>query len=502
MKQSLQLRLGQYLTMTPQLQQAIRLLQLSTLELQMEVQQALETNPMLESGEDDEIEGYEGAEAESNHQEVEAPVAESKAESAADEFEPPAKEEREHDFESDASMPDDLPVDSVWEDVYDGATAYSRGDESEERVFEYADTSGRSLRDHLIWQMELSRFSETDEAVAEAIIDAIDEDGYLQQSVEELHEGLADNGLEVEVDEVEAVLHRIQAMDPAGVACRDLGECLLLQLRQLDPDIPWRDEAMALVGEHIELLGNRDFKTLMRRMKLAEEQLAEVLELVRTLNPRPGSAIEQAAPQYVIPDVFVRKMKGRWVVELNPEAAPKVRVNSYYASLLGRGSGGHTELKGHLQEARWLIKSLQSRSETLLKVATAIVERQQGFLEQGEEAMKPLVLRDVAEAVEMHESTISRITTQKFMHTPRGIFEFKYFFSSHVGTADGGEASSTAIRARIKKLIAAEEPRKPLSDNKLAKMLEEEGINVARRTVAKYREAMNIPASNERKRLQ
>ncbi|GAB6040183.1 RNA polymerase factor sigma-54 [Endothiovibrio diazotrophicus] len=499
MKQSLQLRLGQYLTMTPQLQQAIRLLQLSTLELQMEVQQALESNPMLESGEDDEIEGYAGAEAESNRQEREAPAEESS--SSGDDFEAPvAAEERERDFESDATMPDDLPVDSVWEDVYDGATAYSRNDEGEERVFEYADTSGRSLRDHLVWQMELSRFSETDEAIAEAIIDAIDEDGYLKQSLDELHEGLADQGLEVEPDEVAAVLRRIQAMDPAGVAARDLGECLVLQLRQLPADTPWRTEAMALVGEHIELLGNRDFKTLMRRMKLAEEQLSEVLDLVRTLNPRPGSAIEQAAPQYIVPDVFVRKLKGRWVVELNPEAAPKIRVNSYYASLLGRAGGG--ELKGQLQEARWLIKSLQSRSETLLKVATAIVERQQAFLEQGEEAMRPLVLRDVAETVEMHESTISRITTQKFMHTPRGIFEFKYFFSSHVGTADGGEASSTAIRARIRKLIAAEEPRKPLSDNKLAKMLEGEGINVARRTVAKYREAMNIPASNERKRLQ
>ena len=494
--------MGQYLTMTPQLQQAIRLLQLSTLELQMEVQQALETNPMLESGDDDEVEGYEGAEADSNRQETEAPAVESKAESPAEEFEAPAKEEREHDFESDASMPDELPVDSVWEDVYDGATSYSRGDDGEERVFEYADTSGRSLRDHLVWQMELSRFSETDETIAETIIDAIDEDGYLQQSLDEIHEGLADNGLEVELEEVAAVLSRIQAMDPSGVGGRDLGECLLIQLRQLDDDVPWRREAMVLVGEHIELLGSRDFKSVMRRMKLKEEQLAEVLELVRTLNPRPGTKIEQPAAQYVVPDVYVRKMKGRWVVELNPDAAPKIRVNSYYASLLGRSSGGGGELKSHLQEARWLIKSLQSRSETLLKVATAIVERQQGFLEQGEEAMKPLVLRDVAETVEMHESTISRITTQKYMHTPRGIFEFKYFFSSHVGTADGGEASSTAIRARIKKLIAAEEPRKPLSDNKLAKMLEEEGINVARRTVAKYREAMNIPASNERKRLQ
>jgi RNA polymerase sigma-54 factor len=308
---------------------------------------------------------------------------------------------------------------------------------------------------------------------------------------------------ELELDEVEAVLRQVQNFDPPGVASRDLGECMLMQLRQFDPDTPWREQAMQVVTEHLDLLAGHDYAQLMRRMKLGEEDMQRVIALIRSLNPRPGSHLSSQRTEYIVPDVYVRKHKGVWRVELNPDVAPKLRINSLYAGMIRRADNSQDNnfLKDNLQEARWLLKSLQSRNETLLKVATCIVEHQRGFLEHGEEAMKALVLHDVAEAVEMHESTISRVTTRKYMHTPRGIFELKYFFSSHVSTASGGECSSTAIRALIKKLIAAEEPKKPLSDNKIASLLEQQGINVARRTVAKYREAMSIPPSNERKRL-
>jgi RNA polymerase sigma-54 factor len=271
----------------------------------------------------------------------------------------------------------------------------------------------------------------------------------------------------------------------------------------MDPDIPYHKQALQLVQEHVTLLGNRDYNQIMRRMKLSETELQKVLKLVQSLNPRPGSQITSATPQYVVPDVFVFKNKSKWQVDLNIEAAPRLRINSQYASMVKRAdnSEDNTYLRNHLQEARWFLKSLQSRHETLLKVARCIVDRQRNFFEYGDEAMKPLVLRDIAEAVDMHESTISRVTTQKYMHTPRGIYEFKYFFSSHVGTEDGGECSATAIRAIVKKLISAETPTKPLSDSKIAALLSEQGINVARRTIAKYRESMAIPPSNERKRL-
>jgi len=307
----------------------------------------------------------------------------------------------------------------------------------------------------------------------------------------------------VETDEVVAVLKRIQQFDPTGVAARDLPECLSLQLQALGSDIAWQTEALVLVSNYLDLLAARDFTTLKRKMRLAEEDLAEVVKLIQSLNPRPGASIAAEMPDYVVPDVIVHRNNGRWVVELNPDATPKLRINSTYAGLVKRAdsSADNTYLKDNLQDARWFLKSLQSRNETLLKVATRIVEHQRGFLEYGEEAMKPLVLHDIAEAVEMHESTISRVTSRKYMHTPRGLFELKYFFSSHVATNSGGEVSSTAIRALIKKLTADENPRKPLSDNKIAAILAEQNIKVARRTVAKYRESLAIPPSNERKRL-
>jgi len=298
-------------------------------------------------------------------------------------------------------------------------------------------------------------------------------------------------------------LHLIQHFDPLGIACRDLKECLLLQMEQFDNTTPALKKAREIVKNHLDLLGNHDYAKLKRYNRIGDEELAEIIHFIQRLNPKPGSNISKSSTQYVVPDVFVNKLEGRWTVRLNGEVAPRLRINPMYASYIQRGkqSDDNTFLKNNMQEARWFLKSLQSRNETLMRVATSIVEHQRTFLDYGEEGMKPLVLREIAEELELHESTISRVTTQKYMHTPRGVFEFKYFFSSHVGTSDGGECSATAIRAMIKKLIESEEPRKPMSDNKIATLLVDQGINVARRTVAKYREAMMIPPSNERKRL-
>ncbi len=496
MKPSLQLKISQQLTMTPQLQQAIRLLQLSTLDLQQEIQQALDSNPMLEMQED-----ADSREEERSREER------SKEERSAEE----QSDDSEASLDSDWSeqIPVELSTDSSWEDTYQSASISSGpAPDSDGMEFESADPSGGSLQDHLLWQLNLTPMSDVDRVIAMALIDGIDPDGYLRQSLDELlssfNSDLPDElDAPIELDELEAVLHRIQQFDPTGVAARDLRECLLLQLRQLPADAPWIREATLVVDKYLDILGNHDYKQLLRRSRLKEEQLQEAIRLIQTLNPRPGSLVDLSEPEYVIPDVIVKKDQGYWRVRLSPESAPRLRINDSYASLIKRAdnSDQNNYLRSHLQEARWLLKSLQSRNDTLLKVATKIVEHQQDFLEYGEEAMKPLVLHDIAESVEMHESTISRVTTQKYMHTPRGIFELKYFFSSHVSTASGGECSSTAIRAIIKKLVAAENRAKPLSDSKIAKLLDEQGIKVARRTIAKYREAMHIPPSNERKRL-
>ncbi|MGB3621004.1 MAG: RNA polymerase factor sigma-54, partial [Ketobacter sp.] len=432
---------------------------------------------------------------------------------------------------------DELPVDSDWDTMYDssGSTlsgSSGSGGDDDDFDYESRNSAPESIYDSLMWQLNLTTMSDVDQMIAMAVIEAVDNKGYLTQSVEDIRESVLaqkdvisdlirlqqeeldnlgivlqpdedDEGQPISLEEVVAVLHRIQQFDPPGVAARDLRECLLIQLKQMDKSEPSRDDAILVVDTYLETLGSRDFATIMRKGKLSEARLKSAISLIQSLNPYPGSSIETDDTQYVIPDVIVSKDKGRWRVELNPDATPRLRVNGNYASLIQRAdnSSDNTFLKNNLQEARWFIKSLQSRNETLLKVSTKIVEHQIGFLEQGEEAMKPLVLHDIAEAVGMHESTISRVTTQKFMHTPRGIFELKYFFSSHLSTNSGGECSSTAIRAIIKKLIAAENPKKPLSDSKIANILEEQDIKVARRTIAKYREAMMIPPSNERKRL-
>ena len=487
--------------MTPQLQQAIRLLQLSSMELQVEIQEALESNMMLETAEDDSTENSEDEKTEENNPE------ENNLDTTQ---EITASAEPEN-------IPDELTVDSVWEDtfesgIYENSSNTPQIYESSQFSFENQSSHDATLREHLLWQLNLTTISDTDRAIATTIIDALDDDGYLNSDLTDIHtslnkeiDGENTEGEESEIglDEIEAVLHMIQAMEPTGVAARDIQECLLLQLRQCDKDTPMLASAIELVSKHLDLLAGRDFNHLMRRLKLDQEKLQDVIVLIQSMNPRPGGQIHETRTEYITPDVYVKKVKGRWRVELNSELMPHLRVNTSYASMIRRAdnSEDNVSLKSHLQEARWFIKSLQSRSETLLRVATCIVERQRAFLEYGEEAMKPMVLHDVADALGMHESTISRVTTRKYMHTPRGIFELKYFFSSHLSTSHGGDASSTAIRALIKKLIAAETPKKPLSDSKISALLSEQGINVARRTVAKYREAMAISPSNERKRL-
>ena len=482
MKQSLQLKIGQHLTMTPQLQQAIRLLQLSTLELQTEVQDALDSNPMLEQDEAGSAETQE-ANSSVNGADKDTPV------TAA---------------ENTETIPDELPTDSNWEDVFDtGATSFSAPESGGSRdLTETITVSNGGLHDQLQWQLELTHFSETDQHIARIIIDAIDDDGYLTIGIDEIHQQL-DAQLEIELDEIQAVLHRIQQFDPIGVAAQDIRESLQLQLQQFDADTPWLKEARILVRDHFGLLSNRDYSKLGRKLKLATDDLQHVIHLIQSLNPRPGSAFDTDEPEYIVPDVYVVKKNDKWHVELNTDSIPRLRINGLYASMIKRGSNSkdNNYLRDNLQEARWFLKSLQSRHDTLMKVANCIVERQQGFFEHGEEAMKPMVLRSIADNIEMHESTISRVTTRKYMHTPRGIYEFKYFFSSHVSTESGGECSATAIRAIIKKLVAAENPTKPLSDNKMASVLAEQGINVARRTIAKYRESLSISPSNERKRL-
>ena len=558
MKQSLQMKMGQSLAMTPQLQQAIRLLQLSTLELQGEIQEALESNPMLEVQEDDgsspdasdaagdadEVRAREAREdaaggdagereerdareeraAEDTAPETDDPwetdaldatLAEFDASaeqfdrtlSGPEEFEPAAPE---HDASGDAEgdvMPDELPVDSAWEDVYEPAQASSAGADGESRDFtEFHNPGVASIQEYLNEQIRFAPLTERDQAIAETIIDAVDNNGYLCDDVDSLIEGLnAEFGPREErigLEEFESVLHLVQNLEPAGCAARDAAECMVIQLSQMPPSDTVL-HAKAIARDHLALLAQHDFARLRRLLKVDDEALQAAIRLIRSLNPRPGRQLVNDHDQYVVPDVFVKKVRGVWRVELNPDIAPKLGINALYAGMVKRAdkSDDNAFMKNNLQEARWFIKSLQSRNETLLRVGTAIVERQRAFLEYGDEAMKPLVLRDIAEQLSLHESTISRVTTQKYIHTPRGIFEFKYFFSSHVSTANGGECSATAIRAMIRKFIAHEDATRPLSDSRIASTLVAEGIQVARRTVAKYRESMAIPPSNERKRL-
>ncbi len=461
MKQGLQLKFSQQLSMTPQLQQAIRLLQLSSFELQQEIQQALEENPLLE------------------------------------------QEETENPLQDDPSAPttDDT---EEWDQNYTAELMGSVGQNDADYDAMTFGCADETLHDHLRWQLELSHFSPTDQQIGLSIIDSITPAGYLSTSLSELTESLSRQLDEpIGEDEVAVVLKRIQHFDPVGVGARDVSECLRLQLQQLPEDTPFLAQAQHAVSEYVELLGQRDYRSLARLLKLNETQLTKVLTIIQQLQPHPGERFSNSDDAYVIPDVLVRNKNSRWIVELNPQSLPKLKVNSSYAALIkdAKQSDDMSYIRHHVQEAKWFIRSIESRNETLLKVATSIVQRQQGFFELGEEAMKPMVLADIADAIEMHESTVSRVTSQKYMHTPRGVFELKYFFSSQLSTHRGEDCSSTAIRALLKKLVAAENPKKPLSDSKLTALMSEQGIQVARRTIAKYREALQIPPSSQRKRL-
>ncbi|WP_180054894.1 MULTISPECIES: RNA polymerase factor sigma-54 [unclassified Acinetobacter] len=482
MKLSVGLKVANSLSLTPQLQQAIRLLQLSSLELEQEIQLQLDSNPLLEKVE-------EQADVESL--------------SVADTY----RDQKDLTNELNADhLPDDLPVDTDWDDVYTHQPTSLGTPEYEEREDNRQGVLG--LKEHMLEQINLLHFSKIDQLIAYCIIDSLDDKGFLESDISEITASVQhlldsmeyeDN---IEDDEVLVVLKHIQRLEPVGVGSRHLAECLLIQLESLPANTPCRQDAMQLMT-HYELLISNEIPKLLKQTGLNTDQLKCAVELLKTLKPHPGMEFEDKESDYQIPDVVVMKKNDSWQVQLNPDVMPKLRVNSFYANMIRRAdqSDDNQYLRNQMLEAKNFIKSIDERHKTLLKVATCIVEHQRTFLEIGAEGMKPLVLRDIAEEVELHESTVSRVTTNKYMLTPRGLFELKYFFSSHVGTTSGGEASSTAIRAKIKKLIAEENLRKPLSDNAIANILKEEGIDVARRTVAKYRESLHIPSSSERKVL-
>ncbi len=500
MKQSLELRLGQRLTMTPQLQHAIRLLQLSSADLLIEVQEALDSNLLLEERQDDEFDG---------------------ADHTRDITDPSRNDERNADDETDflsevefdrITYPDadsqsvtdlDNEINSDWSErrVDHSSTANAGGHSDGAADFESRNSNPVTLREHLTWQMHMTPFSPQDRNIAEVLIESIDEDGYLQIELTDACELTAD--FETGSDEVQAVLHQIQNFDPAGVGARSLSDCLLIQLRQIEAVTPALAIARAIAADHLELVARRDTQQLARQLKASQQELHDAITLIRSLNPKPGRLIDSTPPDYIVPDVVVRKHDGRWQAQLNGGACPEIGINKTYQSLIRQGdkTTDNKFLQDQLQQARWFLRSLNNRNETLLRVAREIVDRQRDFFDLGERAMKPLVLHDIAQTLEMHESTISRATTQKYMLTPRGVFELKHFFSSHVSTDDGGTCSATAIRSLIKTIIDAESPKKPVSDNQITAVLKERGIQVARRTVAKYREAMNIPPSSQRKSI-
>ena len=476
MKHSLQLKLGQHLTLTPQLQQSIRLLQLSTLELNQELEQMLQDNPLLEREDDDEA----------SHA-AEGPAHAAEAETPGGEASQP---------ESTDAEPATALDDADWNE-YSAA-----GSDDEEGDYAQGSVSGTTLREHLLNQLIVSPLTVRDRSLVAALIDDLDEAGFLSQPLADITASLQAEIEDLEPEEVETALKHLQNMDPTGVGARNLAECLTLQLRALPPDTPARDAAMRLTAHYLELLAARDVGKLKKMLGIDDATLRAARTLILSLNPRPGSAFGRDETHYVIPDVYVRKIKGMWIASLNPDAMPRLRVNRVYADILSRHrESGGSQLASQLQEARWLIKNVQQRFDTILRVSQAIVDRQKHFFEHGEVAMRPLVLREIAEAVDLHESTISRVTTQKYMMTPRGLYELKYFFGSHVATDNGGACSSTAIRALIKQLIAAESSKKPLSDGQLAEVLGQQGIVVARRTVAKYRESLQIPPANMRRGL-
>lgn len=484
MKQALQLRLSQHLTLTPQLQQSIRLLQLSTMELNQELEKFLMENPLLERED-----------------------AETEAQAAAAPYQAPAGE---------SEMPSATPSDTASEAPSEEAAADSRTeidwysdmpasgggrDDAEDSDYPQVAAGSPSLREHLLAQVSLTNIEPRDRRLVELLIDALEENGYLTMPLEDLA-ALIPSELGVEPEELQIALRNLQSLEPTGVGARNAHECLELQLLALPENTAGRMLALCIVREHLALLAAHDFARLKKALGCTDDRLRQAQQLIQTLNPRPGAGFTSFETRYIVPDVIVRKTKNVWVASLNQDAVPKLRINRMYADILQnhRGASGNP-LSARLQEARWLIKNVQQRFETILRVSQAIVNRQRHFLEHGEVAMRPLVLREIAETLGLHESTVSRVTTQKFMLTPRGIFELKYFFGSHVATEEGGACSATAIRALLKQLIAAEDPKKPLSDSKISQVLGQQGIVVARRTIAKYRESVHIPPVNLRKGL-
>ena len=499
MKQSLQLRLGQHLALTPQLQQSIRLLQLSTLELSQELDTALAENPLLERLDDPfdscaRISPNGGMESHSSAADTPSDSAPSPGEAPADGE--PASQSGEGDaWEGGEGLSD-----------YGERGAGSRGEGGEDdNGFAQIAAAEGSLRDHLTAQLAATQCGPVDRALVAILIDEVNQDGYLEIEPDELL-GMLPEELEIDRHSVSAALKLLQSFDPPGVGARNVSECLMLQLSDREqaydrPPPEVVDLARNLVRDHLAALAARDFTKIKRLLRCDDDSLRNAQQLIRSLNPRPGSAFDSEAPIYVAPDVIVKRVAGEWTAVLNPTVMPRLRINDMYASVIRGQRGDHPGMSNQLQEARWLIKNIKQRFDTILRVSQAIVERQRSFFTHGAVAMRPLVLREIADVLGLHESTISRVTTQKFMLTPFGTFELKYFFGSHVATESGGAASSTAIRELIRQLIQAEDAKSPLSDSHLAELLGEQGIKVARRTVAKYREGLRIPAVAQRKVL-
>ncbi|WP_153130222.1 RNA polymerase factor sigma-54 [Dechloromonas hortensis] len=489
MKPALQLKLSQHLALTPQLQQSIKLLQLSTVEMQQELERYLLENPMLERDDDGGNESFASA------QQFDAPrTEEGEREQRVEREERDARDDREQDVPMTPSDVDD----DRW--TSDAGTFTGAGrDEDDDSDSHDVHAATISLRDHLGWQLGMTQLSERDRSLVRFLIEALDDDGYLSTPLEELWETLPPE-YEIELEELEIALHHIQNFDPIGIGARSPKECLALQLKALPVDAV-RALALVIVEKHLELLAARDFTKIRRLTGCDDEILKAAQALIVSLNPRPGARFAQIEARYITPDVMVKKLKGKWTAYINPDAYPRLRINRLYAEILAKQRRGNGNLSGQLQEARWLIKNVQQRFETIHRVTQAIVDRQRQFFEHGEVAMRPLVLREIADILGLHESTVSRVTSQKYMATPRGIFELKYFFGSHVATDTGGACSATAIRALIKQLIGAEDGKKPLSDSQISEILGQQGIVVARRTVAKYRESLNIPPVNLRKTL-
>jgi RNA polymerase sigma-54 factor len=482
MKHSLQLKLSQHLTLTPQLQQSIRLLQLSTLELNQEIERFLQDNPLLERDEGTEEDG----------QPANAPAPPPTDFSASTTTTTPAAEEK-------GAATDTPEPETEWRE--EGGGSYSGHEDGDDSDYPQLAADSPSLREHLLWQINLLKCPDRDKRIVALLVDTLDDDGYMTQDLEELAAMLPAD-LEFDPSELAIALAHLQHLEPAGIGARSLGECLALQLEALPVDTPFRADALLTVRTHLDLLAARDFAKLKKLLRCNDDTLRGVQSLITHLNPRPGARFSKNEARYIIPDVIVKKVKGLWRVSLNPDAMPRLRVNRMYADILHRNRDASLQqLAGQLQEAKWLIKNVQQRFETILRVSQAIVDRQRHFFEHGEVAMRPLVLREIADTLGLHESTVSRVTTQKFMLTPRGIFELKYFFGSHVTTETGGACSATAIRALIKQLVGEEDTRKPLSDSQISEILGKQGIVVARRTIAKYRESLQILPVNLRKSI-